>query len=230
MPTSHRNWINNNNNAIDQNLNLTNNSTPGQVNSSSERAALQFNTSEIERSFQALLKKQPIATSGPSLLQSKTHRHLHPKDATQPRHMLPTGTQILQQRPLPGSPNNNSHLSHSPIFGSPAAEHARHWIKSAGLGRDHISDSESEQREGSSDHDSYEDSQQHQWQIDYDHHIAGHVEIETEAEPSSSSSKPLDSKQNQQLPQQQQQQQQLSWTGKVHPMFNMSGMETNTQT
>ncbi|KAH7028510.1 hypothetical protein BKA57DRAFT_479517 [Linnemannia elongata] len=217
MPTSHRNWINSSshNTTIDQNLHSTSNSTTTPA-SSSERAALQFNTSEIERSFQALLKKQPIATSGPSLLQSKTHRHLHPKDASQPRHLLTTGAQI-QQRPLPGSPNS-SHLSHSPIFGSPAAEHARHWIKSAGLGRDHISDSESEQRE-SSDHDSYEDSQQQQWQIDYDHHIAGHVELETEAE--SSSSNAADSKQQEQQLQQQQQQQ-PSWAGKVHPMFNMS--------
>ncbi|KAF9140221.1 hypothetical protein BG015_001748 [Linnemannia schmuckeri] len=217
MPAPHRNWINNSGNSItiDQNLHSTSNSTTTPTNSSSERAALHFNTSEIERSFQALLKKQPIATPGPSLLQSKTHRHLHPKDASQPRHLLTTGAQI-QQRPLPGSPNS-SHLSHSPVFGSPAAEHARHWIKSAELGRDHISDSESEQRE-SSDHDSYEDSQQQQqWQIDYDHHIAGHVELETEAE---SSHKPVGSKQHQQ--QQQQQQQQPLWTGKVHPMFNMS--------
>ncbi|KAF9538097.1 hypothetical protein EC957_007240 [Mortierella hygrophila] len=220
MPTSHRNWINStsHNTTIDQNLHSTSNFTTKPASSSSERA-LQFNTSEIERSFQALLKKQPIATPGPSLLQSKTHRHLHPKDASQPRHLLTTGTQI-QLRPLPGSPNS-SHLSHSPIFGSPAAEHARHWIKSAGLGRDHISDSESEQRE-SSDHDSYEDSQQQQWQIDYDHHIAGHVELETEAESSSSTA--VDSKEQQQLQQQLQQRQQLqpSWAGKVHPMFNMS--------
>ncbi|KAG0275891.1 hypothetical protein BGZ95_008250 [Linnemannia exigua] len=216
LPSAHRTWINSNQNNNNYNINTTTitgitaidqnpNSTP---NASSDRnGGLQFNTSEIERSFQALLKKQPIATSGPSLLQSKTHRHLHPKDA-QPRHLLPVGTQ--QQRPgLPGSPNS-SHLSHSPIFGSPAAEHARHWIKSAGLGRDHISDSESEQRE-SSDHDSYDDShQQQQWQIDYDHHIAGHVELETESEPSS---RPLDPHQQKQLP---------SWTGKVHPMFNMS--------
>ncbi|KAK3837391.1 MAG: hypothetical protein J3R72DRAFT_449857 [Linnemannia gamsii] len=216
LPSAHRTWINSNQNnnintstiagitPIDQNLN----STP---NASSDRSSgLQFNTSEIERSFQALLKKQPIATSGPSLLQSKTHRHLHPKDA-QPRHLFSAGTQQQQRPGLPGSPNS-SLLSHSPIFGSPAAEHARHWIKSAGLGRDHISDSESEQRE-SSDHDSYDDShQQHQWQIDYDHHIAGHVELETEPE-SESSSKPVDSHQQKLQP---------SLIGKVYPMFNMS--------
>ncbi|KAF9095988.1 hypothetical protein BGX29_008783 [Mortierella sp. GBA35] len=217
LSSTRHNWINNNStnsNSNNQNQNLhsqTSNSTT--TSATSERTALQFNTSEIERSFQALLKKQPIATSGPSLLQTKAHRHLHPKDA-QPRHLLTTAAQT-QQRQLPGSPNNSNHLSHSPIFGSPAAEHARHWIKSVGLGRDHISDSESEQRE--SDHDSYEESQQqHQWQIDYDYHVAGHVELETEAE---SSSRPTDSQQQQQ---QRQQQQQPSWIGRVHPMFNMS--------
>ncbi|KAF9935407.1 hypothetical protein FBU30_000005 [Linnemannia zychae] len=198
MPSPNRIWINSKSNG---------NTTTA---TSSDRSAVQFNASEIERSFQALLKKQPIAAAGPSMLQNKTHRHLHPKDAQASRHLLSTGMPT-QQRSLPGSPNNSSHLSHSPIFGSPAAEHARHWIKSAGLGRDLISDSESEQRE--SDHDSYEDSQQqHQWQLDYDHHVAGHVELEAEA---GSSSEKVDS-------QQQRQQQLPPWPGKVHPIFNTS--------
>ncbi|KAF9181540.1 hypothetical protein BGZ51_005378 [Haplosporangium sp. Z 767] len=189
-------------------------------NAGSERLPVQFSTSEIERSFQALLKKQPMATVGPSVLHGKSHRHLHSKDS-KPRHFLSPNTfahhhyhskqqhqqdqqhqlhqqqqhqqqQWLQQEQLlhQGSPNSNSSsfsntISHSPIFGSPAAEHARHWIKTVGQGRDHISDSESEQRENNSDqdHDCYDDGhQQQQWQIDYDHHVAGHVELETEAD------------------------------------------------
>ncbi|KAF9288579.1 hypothetical protein BGZ68_010957 [Mortierella alpina] len=186
---------------------------------------VQFNTSEIERSFQALLKKQPLGTVGPSVLQGKVHRHLHPKDA-KPRHYLSPSSHSHQynhqahltgHQQLHGSPNGNaSHSqsggstqshSHSPIFGSPAADHARHWIKSVGH---HVSDSENEQREGSDqdhEHDSYEDNQQQQWQIDYDHHIAGHVELETDVEtvrrqPDNSSL--------------------LSWAGKAHPLFNMA--------
>ncbi|KAG0249353.1 hypothetical protein BG011_009385 [Mortierella polycephala] len=169
-------------------------------NAGSERLPVQFSTSEIERSFQALLKKQPMATVGPSVLHGKSHRHLHSKDS-KPRHFLSPNTfahhhyhskqQDQQQEQLlhQGSPNSNSSsfsntISHSPIFGSPAAEHARHWIKTVGQGRDHISDSESEQRENNSDqdHDCYDDGQQQQWQIDYDHHVAGHVELETEAD------------------------------------------------
>ncbi|KAF9956945.1 hypothetical protein BGZ70_009698, partial [Mortierella alpina] len=180
-----------------------------------------------ERSFQALLKKQPLATVGPSVLQGKVHRHLHPKDA-KPRHYLsPTSrsqqyshhAQLTGHQQLHGSLNGNTSLSqsgsstqshsHSPIFGSPAADHARHWIKSVGH---HVSDSENEQREGSDqdhEHDSYEDNQQQQWQIDYDHHVAGHVELETDVETEGRMSD------NPSLP---------SWPGKAHPLFNMAAV------
>ncbi|KAF9951363.1 hypothetical protein BGZ72_007114 [Mortierella alpina] len=183
----------------------------------SRTTPVQFNTSEIERSFQALLKKQPLATTGPSVLQGKVHRHLHPKDA-KPRHYLsPSSHSHQYSHQTHGSPNaNSSHSqsgsgtqshSHSPIFGSPAADHARHWIKSVG---NHVSDSENEQREGSDqdhEHDSYEDNQQQQWQIDYDHHVAGHVELETDAES---------------VKRQPDNPSQLSWPGKAHPLFSMA--------
>ncbi|KAF9569933.1 hypothetical protein EC968_002411 [Mortierella alpina] len=187
-------------------------------------APVQFNTSEIERSFQALLKKQPLATVGPSVLQGKVHRHLHPKDA-KPRHYLSPSSHSHQyshhahstgHQQLHGSSHGNtSHSqsgsstqshSHSPIFGSPAADHARHWIKSVGH---HVSDSENEQREGSDqdhEHDTYEDSQQQQWQIDYDHHVAGHVELESDVEA-------VRRQDNSSL---------LSWPGKAHPLLSMS--------
>ncbi|KAF9927418.1 hypothetical protein BGZ67_007527 [Mortierella alpina] len=191
----------------------------------SRTTPVQFNTSEIERSFQALLKKQPLATVGPSVLQGKIHRHLHPKDA-KPRHFLSASSHSHQHshhahltghQHLHGTPNGNTSYSqsgsstqshsHSPIFGSPAADHARHWIKSVGH---HVSDSENEQREGSDqdhEHDSYEDNQQQQWQIDYDHHVAGHVELETDVET------------ERRLPDNASQ---LPWPGKAHPLFNMA--------
>ncbi|KAI1296942.1 hypothetical protein EDD11_007322 [Mortierella claussenii] len=147
---------------------------------------VQFNTSEIQRSFQALLKKQPMATPGPALLQSKNNRLAAPKDSGPSRQPLPPKAHSHLGAPHPqdkspssiGRHRHYNALSHSPVFGSPASEHARNWIKS--VGRDLLSDSESEQRE--SDHDSYEDSQQQQWQIDYDHDVAGQVELESEAD------------------------------------------------
>ncbi|KAF9412102.1 hypothetical protein BGZ94_001143 [Podila epigama] len=176
-------------------------------NGNSERSHGQFNALDIERSFQALLKKQPMATSSLSTPSSKgappRRTHLHPQD--KPSHFLSPGSsssqrqqhhyphrqqqQQQQQRQQhhrhqgfqsqPSSSGSNS-LSHSPIFGSPATDHARHWLRSVGAGRDHVSDSESEQRE--SDQDLGEENLQQQWQVDYDHHVAAHVELETEQE------------------------------------------------
>ncbi|KAI8603800.1 hypothetical protein EDD21DRAFT_368101 [Dissophora ornata] len=175
---------------------------------------LQFNTSEIQRSYQALLKKQPLST-GQSVLQTRPPRNPPPKD-NKPRQFLSPSSQLNNQskQQLPRSPSRSGRsnssgggssgggggsvsrtnsisnqsintlstsLSHSPIFGSPASEHARHWIRS--VGRDHQpSDSESEQQR-ESDPESYEDNnQQQQWQIDYEHDVAGQVELETAVE------------------------------------------------
>ncbi|KAI9238763.1 MAG: hypothetical protein BYD32DRAFT_435440 [Podila humilis] len=191
---------------------------------------IQFNTSEIERSFQALLKKQPVATPGPVVLQGKGNNShfarrdlLHPQDKPDFLHSgsLSSSKQRHQPQQLSG---NVGSLSHSPVFGSPATDHARHWIRSVNAGRDHLSDSESEQRE--SDQDLLEDSHQ-QWQIDYDHHIAGHVELETEnmrTESIVSTINPTKgivsiSTQKLQAPSGPSS---SSWTGNVHPMFSMA--------
>ncbi|KAG0094027.1 hypothetical protein BGZ92_010039 [Podila epicladia] len=202
-----------------------------------DRTPIQFNTSEIERSFQALLKKQPVATPGPAVLQGKgnnshvAHRgHLHPED--KPDDFLLSGSlsssstkQHQLQQPLSG---NVSALSHSPVFGSPATDHARHWIRSVN-GRDHFSDSESEQRE--SDQDLLEDNHQ-QWQVDYDHHIAGHVELETETgvkTPESEAWASINTANGRTVPTGSTHKLEApsspvssSWTGNVHPMFSMA--------
>ena len=198
---------------------------PGHRNSGSSNGSsiamadtrTQFNTSEIERSFQALLKKQPVATPGPAVLHGRGHRHLLPRDA-KPRHYL--------------SPHHHGHRSgsesngHSPVFGSPAADHARHWIKSVGQVHDRASDSEGEGHHAESDQDSAEDSQQQQWQIDYDHHIAGHVELETD-ENDGAVRTPLKLQdphcQGQEDLQEPLSPSASSWTGTVHPMFSMAG-------
>jgi len=197
---------------------------------------IQFNTSEIERSFQALLKKQPVATPGPAVLQGKGNNShfarrdlLHPQDKPDFLHSgSPSSSSKQRHQPQQLSGNAGS-LSHSPVFGSPATDHARHWIRSVNAGRDHFSDSESEQRE--SDQDLLEDSQQ-QWQIDYDHHIAGHVELEAENIGTESMSRakvstinPIKgifsiSTQTLQAPSGPSS---SSWTGNVHPMFSMAG-------
>ncbi|KAF9356392.1 hypothetical protein BGX26_005337 [Mortierella sp. AD094] len=155
---------------------------------------VQFNTFEIERSFQELLKKQPVASSGPSFLHGKVHRQ--PSKDSKPRHFLwpnaqsHLGVKLPRRSPSINSNSNNynnsnsnngnntlsTSLSYSPVFGSPASEHARHWIKT--VGRDHLSDSESERRE--SDHEGYEESQQQQWQIDYECDVADQIELDTE--------------------------------------------------
>ncbi|GJJ71974.1 hypothetical protein EMPS_04331 [Entomortierella parvispora] len=180
----------------------------------------QFNTSEIERSFQALLKKQPVATPGPAVFHGRGHRHLHSKEV-KPRQYL--------------SPHHHSHRSgsesngHSPVFGSPAADHARHWIKSVGQVQDQTSDSEGDGHHAESDQDSAEDAQQ-QWQIDYDHHIAGHVELESD-DNDRAARPPLKlqdhGKGKGQGQGQGQEEPPLSpsaslWTGTVHPMFSMA--------
>lgn len=197
---------------------------------------IQFNTSEIERSFQALLKKQPVATPGPTVLQGKgINSHsarrdlLHPQDKPDFLHSGSLSSSSKQRHQPQQLSGNVGALSHSPVFGSPATDHARHWIRSVNAGRDYLSDSESEQRE--SDQDLLEDSHQ-QWQIDYDHHIAGHVELETENIRTESVSQAIVSSVNPtegivsistQKLQAPSGPSPSSWTGNVHPMFSMAG-------
>lgn len=195
-----------------------------------DRTPIQFNTSEIERSFQALLRKQPVATPGPAVLQGKGNtshfaRLLHPQD--KPDDFLLSGTlSSSSKRHLQPLSGNSGSLSHSPVFGSPATDHAKHWIRSVN-GREYLSDSESERE---SDPDQLEDSQ---WQIDYDHHIAGHVELETETDTRALESQALTSintLNERTVPTVSTHKLQgpsgpvsSSWTGNVHPMFSMAG-------
>ncbi|KAF9171704.1 hypothetical protein BGX21_007083 [Mortierella sp. AD011] len=158
------------------------------------KSPVQFNTFEIEKSFQELLKKQPVASYGPSFLHGKVHRQ--PSKESKPRHFQPPNAQShldvkLPRRSLSTNSNKNNHndreninsgnntlgtsLSYLPAFGSPTSEHARHWIKT--VGRDHLSDSESERRE--SDPEGYEESQPQQWQIDYERDVADQIELDT---------------------------------------------------
>ncbi|KAF9919155.1 hypothetical protein BX616_000843 [Lobosporangium transversale] len=145
------------------------------INSHGSRTttSVKFNSSEIERSFQALLKKQPIAAPGPSLLHGKGHRqssqHSESRLGSKHHDRLSSNN---------GSSNFGSSLSHSPVFGSPASEHAKNWIKTVGL--DQPSESDSDQRE--SDADNCEDSEQLRWQTDHDDDTANQVELETETE------------------------------------------------
>ncbi|KAF9114817.1 hypothetical protein BGX27_009765 [Mortierella sp. AM989] len=178
-----------------------------------DRTPVLFNTFEIERSFQELLKKQPVASSGPSFLQSKVPRQQPPpaKD-TKPRHFLSPsahshlGAKLPRRSPSTNSNSNSSNLStslsYSPVLGSPASEHARHWIKS--VGRDHLSDTDSERRD--SDHEGYEETQQQQWQIDYEYDdVAGQIELETETE--------MQRQPDPHMP---------PWTSKVHPLTDVT--------
>lgn len=180
-----------------------------------DHAPIQFSTREIQKSFQELLKRQPVAAPGPTLLHGKTQRRpSNPnRDVKQRNHLLPNPpsntpparrASKARANSTVGS-NLSSSLSHSPIFGSPASEHAKHWIKT--VGRDQNTDTESEQ----SDQDVPEDNQQPQWQIDYENDVAGQVELETEtdssrkqAETSSTSTASL------------------SWTNKAQSLFNMA--------
>ncbi|KAG0057127.1 hypothetical protein BGZ83_001561 [Gryganskiella cystojenkinii] len=240
---------NSNNNGSSYGINSSNNNNSSSsmniINSSStmtDGARTQFNTSLIERSFQALLKKQPVATPGPAVLHGKGHRHLHPKD-TKPRHYLTPHSHHhhSSSHHQSGSDTSNS-LSHSPIFGSPAADHARHWIKSVGHSHDHNhrgSDSENERlyhnsrlhRDASAESDDHDDSaeetQPQQWQIDYDHHVAGHVELES-AEDLDSTSKTKEQQETQDNLQPPLSPSASSWTGNVHPMFSMADPMGNT--
>lgn len=149
-----------------------------------DRTPIQFTKPEIEKSYQELLKRQPVANTGPSLFHSKTPRR--PSKEAKQRTMLSPNPpsnihdkQSHSQRPSKNSVSSNlsSSLSHSPIFGSPASEDAKRWIKT--VGTDQPSDTESEHPE--SDQEAPEDKQQ-QWQIDYENDVAGQVELETEAD------------------------------------------------
>lgn len=183
--------------------------TSAKSNTSADRSSIQFSQSEIQKSFQALLKRDPAGGTVPPTLQGKTQRQ--PSKDVKQRNLLPpnptSNIHIMQSdsrtpSKTSGSSNPSGSLSHSPIFGSPASEHAKRWVKT--VGRDQPSDTESEHPE--SDQEALEDNQQQQWQIDYENDVAGQVELETETDLPRKQP-PVSS----------------SWTNKTHALFNMAG-------
>ncbi|KAF9165825.1 hypothetical protein DFQ26_009270 [Actinomortierella ambigua] len=114
---------------------------------------------------------------------------LRPLDATS-HHLKPlTGQALLQQHHRHAADDpSSSRLSQSPIFGSPAANQDTHWARMIAR-HDQPSDSETEHRDLEPEGD---EVQKPQWQqADYDHEVAGNVEIETEAVIAENTQQPL---------------------------------------
>ncbi|KAF9433858.1 hypothetical protein BGZ76_008885 [Entomortierella beljakovae] len=155
--------------SIHHNVETTNDNT--RAVTPTDRAPVQFNTFEIERSFQQLLKKQPVANMGPSVLHGRASRDPSQSKTSKSR----LQHQLLPSAQSPFNPNvprrtasTGSNTSSSNGRGSsfsPTPEHGRNSTRT-GVGKELLGDTEGTRM--SEDHEEYEETQKQQWQIDYE--------------------------------------------------------------